>query len=75
MKKVVWGVLILLAVIHQDVWFWDDATLIFGFVPIGLLFHLAISIAAGVTWWMATRYCWPNLIEDASQSDEGGVPS
>lgn len=64
MNKVVWGLVALLIVIHQDVWFWEDRTLLFGFLPIGLAYHAGISIAAAVTWYLATIYCWPEEIEE-----------
>jgi hypothetical protein len=63
MKYVVWGLILLLVVLHQDVWFWDDATLVFGFMPITLLYHAMISLAAGFTWWLATKYAWPAELE------------
>jgi len=73
MKYVVWGLIIFLAIIHQDVWFWDDPTLVFGFLPVTLLFHTGISLAAGVTWFLATKYCWPDLVEaDDASAKEGG---
>lgn len=72
MKYFVWGTIVLLVVVHQDIWFWDDSTLIFGFMPIGLLWHVGISIAAGITWFMATRYCWPSLVKDDPSATEGG---
>jgi hypothetical protein len=76
MRKVVWGLLLLLAIIHQDVWFWDDPTLVFGFMPMGLVFHVAISIASCVVWGLAVHYCWPDLMEDGvSQVHEGSLPS
>ena len=65
MKYVVWGLILLLVVLHQDVWFWDDATLVFGFMPITLLYHAMISLAAGCTWWLATKYAWPADLEAA----------
>ena len=65
MKYVVWGLILLLVVLHQDVWFWHDATLVFGFMPITLLYHAMISLAAGFTWWLATKYAWPAELEAA----------
>lgn len=59
MQKVVWGLVLLLLIVHQDFWFWESETLVFGFMPIGLLFHALISLAAGVTWFLATKHCWP----------------
>ncbi|TWT87440.1 hypothetical protein Mal64_29790 [Pseudobythopirellula maris] len=65
MRMVVWGLVLLLLVLHQDIWFWNDGTLVFGFMPIALFFHACISIAASVTWFMATKFCWPTGVDDA----------
>lgn len=73
MKSVVWGLVLLLVVLHQDFWYWDDATLVFGFLPIGLLYHALLSIAAAFTWWLATRYAWPaNLDGEGTPSRHDG---
>ena len=49
MKKVVYGLIFLMAVIHQDVWWWDNNSLVFGFMPLGLFYHALFScMAAGV---------------------------
>jgi hypothetical protein len=55
----VWALVGLLIVAHQDVWFWDDARLVFGFLPITLAYHAGISLAAAGTWYLATLFCWP----------------
>lgn len=59
MKLVVWILLLLLIILHQDFWFWTDDTLVAGFLPIGLAYHVGLSLAASVVWWLATRYAWP----------------
>lgn len=66
MNKVVWGLVVLLILLHQDIWFWDNRTLLFGFMPIGLAYHLGISLAAAFTWYLATVYCWPDELEETS---------
>jgi len=48
-----------LLILHQDNWFWTDGRLVFGFMPIGLVWHAGISIAASVTWFIATKIAWP----------------
>ncbi len=68
MKYVVWGLVVLLLTIHQDIWFWEDNTLVFGFMPIGLLYHACISLAAGFTWYLATKFAWPLDEEPAANS-------
>lgn len=70
MKKLVYGLIILLGILHQDWWWWDSETLVFGFVPIGLAYHAMISILAGVLWAAAIHFCWPSDLEGESRSDE-----
>ena len=64
MKYVVWGLILLLVVLHQDVWFWDDATLVFGFLPMGLAYHALYSVVAGLIWFVALHYAWPKEVEE-----------
>ncbi len=71
MKNTIWGLLLLLAVLHQDVWFWEDSTLILDFLPIGMAWHIGISLAAAVLWVLATKYCWPNLVTDENPATGG----
>lgn len=66
MKHIVWILLLLLIVLHQDFWFWTDDTLVAGFMPIGLAYHVGLSLAASVVWWLATRYAWPVDDEEVS---------
>ncbi len=76
MKVLVWGLVLLLIVLHQDVWFWNDTRLFLGIVPITLLWHMGISLGAGITWWLATKYCWPTELEEAvlQETPQGGKP-
>ena len=50
---------IVLIVLHQDNWFWNSKTLVFGMLPITLFYHLCISIAASCVWFLATKIAWP----------------
>lgn len=58
-QKIIIGLVVLLLILHQDNWFWDDDTLLLGFLPIGLFWHACISIAATLTWALATKIAWP----------------
>jgi len=49
----------LLAVLHQDFWFWDDPTVVAGFLPIGLAWHVGISLAATACWLVVVQVAWP----------------
>ena len=58
-----WALVVVLAVLHWDFWWWDDRTLIFGFMPIGLFSQALISVGAGIAWALVVRHAWPNHVE------------
>ena len=62
-NKLFWLALIVLILLHHDWWFWSDATLLFGFLPIGLAYHIGISLAAGALWAVAVFYAMPEVFE------------
>ena len=64
MKYIIWGLVLLLVILHQDNWNWEDESLVFGFMPLTLLYHASLSIAASITWWLATKYAWPEGLEE-----------
>ena len=58
----------LLYVLHQDFWFWRDARpLVFGFLPIGLFYHAAFTVASSLVLWLLVRLC----VARASRSAKG----
>ncbi|MDB4639998.1 DUF3311 domain-containing protein [Pirellulaceae bacterium] len=64
MKNVVWGLVILLIILHQDFWFWENDYAVFGFIPMGLFYHAMISVGAGITWYLATVFAWPEGVDN-----------
>ena len=70
MARLAWGIVVLLAILHYDFWLWDDPSLVFGFVPVGLAYHAVISLAAGIAWWLVVRFAWPSHIEEWAESEE-----
>ena len=69
MKKLIYGGLILLAVLHQDFWWWHDSTLVLGFLPVGLAYHAFYSVVAGLAWYAALTYAWPAEVERFAEGD------
>jgi hypothetical protein len=69
MKKVIWGMVILLLILHQDNWLWENTTLVFGFMPIGLLYHAGISMVAAFTWFLATQFAWPEFASEEAAAE------
>jgi len=57
-------VFILLAVLHQDVWNWDNDRLVFGFLPMGLAYHAAYSLLAAAFWAVVIKFAWPTHLEE-----------
>lgn len=73
--KLAWAFVFVLAVVHYDFWFWSDRSVVFGFVPIGLLFQVLISILAGVAWALVVRHAWPSHIEEWADTPDQGPNS
>lgn len=71
-RNLMWVLFALLLVLHHDWWFWNDGHLVFGFLPIGLGYHMLISVAAGLLWGWASFYAWPPELE---RGPEEGVSS
>ena len=60
MKLIVLGLIVVLAIAHQDFWNWNDPKLIFDFLPIGLAYHAVYSVLCGVVWALAVKFAWPS---------------
>ena len=58
----------LVYVAHQDFWNWHKADpMIFGFLPIGLAYHAAYSIAAAVMMAILVKFAWPKHLEERNR--------
>ena len=60
---------ILVYLLHQDLWFWHDRTLVMGFLPIGLAYHAVYSILAAIMMAVLVRYAWPGHLEDVEPEE------
>jgi hypothetical protein len=61
-----------LYILHQDFWLWREARpLVFGFLPIGLFYHIAYTLAVAVLMWLLVKLAWPSHLE----ADENPTPS
>ncbi len=61
-----------LSILHHDPWFWDDPTLLLGFLPVGMAYHMAYTLAAAALWYLASQYAWPRELVRFAES--GGDP-
>jgi Protein of unknown function (DUF3311) len=55
------------AILHQDSWFWTDKSLVLGFLPVGLAYHAFYAVLASVTMAVLVKFLWP------AQLDEDGA--
>ena len=69
MKYAIWIAVALLVILHQDNWYWEDSTLVLGFLPIGLTWHMGISVAAAIIWYLATVFAWPEGVDHVVGED------
>jgi hypothetical protein len=52
--------IVVLYALHQDIWFWRQARpLVFGFMPIGLFYHAAYTLATALAMTVLVRLLWP----------------
>lgn len=57
-------VFVVLAILHQDVWNWDNTNLVFGFLPVGLAYHAGYSLTAAIFWSLVIKFAWPTRLEE-----------
>lgn len=68
--RLIFGAIVLLALVHEDAWWREDHTLlVFRVLPISLAYHVGISIAASVLWGLACVFCWPRELSDLDEPD------
>lgn len=58
----------ILYLLHQDFWFWRTANPIaFGFLPIGLFYHVCYTLAISVLMWALVKFAWPAKLEQQAE--------
>jgi hypothetical protein len=59
--------------LHQDVWFWRSAQPLFlGFLPPGLTYHIAYTLAASILMAALVRSAWPERREGGGDGPRAG---
>ena len=67
-----YGALVVLYLLHNDLWLWNDARLVLG-LPIGLLYHVVFCLVTAVVLAMLVKWAWPAL--PGAEPREGASPS
>ena len=76
MNKNLWrglllAALLVLYLLHNDLWLWDDSTLVFG-LPVGLVYHVGFSLATGIVLTLLVLKAWPDHLDTEADPREGG---
>ncbi len=74
-RKIIGALVVVMAILHQDFWWWDDNTLVFGFMPIALAYHAMFSIAAACLWALAIKIAWPYHLERLADETDSSIAS
>ncbi len=65
-----WAFVLVLVVylLHQDLWFWDRATpVVFGVLPIGLFYHAVYTVGLSLMFGWLVRAFWPAHLDDGDR--------
>lgn len=58
-----YAALLVLYVLHNDIWLWNDARLVFG-LPVGLVYHIGFSLATGAVLALLVLKAWPDHLDE-----------
>jgi len=74
MKRFLLGLtVIIFYCLHQDFWFWEKTDpLFFGFLPVGLFYHLCYTLAVSILMWLLVKHAWPVQLEERAGEGESG---
>jgi hypothetical protein len=62
MRPLLYGAFVLLLVLHNDLWLWEDGRIVLG-LPIGLAYHIAYAVAASALMALLVRFAWPSRVD------------
>jgi hypothetical protein len=58
----------LLLLLHNDVWLWNDGSLVLG-LPVGMTYHVGYSLAAFLLFLLLVSFAWPRHLEAGEDED------
>ena len=68
-RRSLYILLFIVYLLHNDLWLWNDATLVMG-IPIGLFYHIMFCVVASAVLCMLVTYAWPEYLEDAEEGEK-----
>jgi TRAP-type C4-dicarboxylate transport system permease small subunit len=68
-KNILYVAWVIIYLMHNDIWFWDNPTLILG-IPIGLFYHVMYCLAASMMLFLLIRYAWPKIVSEVDVDND-----
>lgn len=59
MRFLLYVALLILFVLHNDIWLWNDGSLVLG-LPVGLTYHVLYCLATTALMGLLVRHAWPS---------------
>lgn len=57
-----YAALVVLYLLHNDLWLWNDASLVLG-LPAGLAYHIGFSIVTSIVLTLLVIQAWPEELD------------
>ncbi len=70
-RLTLYGALILLYLLHNDLWLWHDPSLLLG-LPVGLTYHVLYCLTAAVLLALLVRWAWPSELAIRAGNEPSG---
>jgi hypothetical protein len=61
-RRLLYGAMVLIFVLHNDLWLWDDARRMGG-LPVGLTYHVGLCLVVALVMWLIVRFAWPEDLQ------------
>lgn len=69
MRLILYILLLILYALHNDLWLWDDGSLVLG-LPAGFLYHIGYCVAASALLVLLVNFAWPRHLAESEGGEE-----
>ena len=69
MRLILYILLLILYALHNDLWLWDDGSLVLG-LPAGFLYHIGYCVAASALLVLLVNFAWPRHLAGSEGGEE-----
>ena len=66
-RKLLYLALVVLYLLHNDLWLWHDPRLVLG-LPVGLLYHVCFCLVAALLMALLVTFAWPDHLDSEEEA-------